>query len=77
MLVEVLGYERISGTSKKTGKPFDFFKAYLQYKRSGVAGYATDALILQADKFPEPIVGSIYDVDRDFNGYLISFEECK
>ena len=77
MVVKVVGHERVSGTSKKTGKPFDFYKVYVEYERQGVSGVCSDSLILQAASYPvPPLIGVDYNVDRDFNGYLISFTEA-
>ena len=38
MKVTVIGKERISGVSRKTGKPFDSCVAHVAYKKNGVDG---------------------------------------
>ena len=76
MKVVVIGKEYVSGTSKKTGKPFEANLAYVSYKKMGVEGQAVEAIFLDPNTYPLGAiqVGKTYNVDRDSRGFLVSFD---
>ena len=77
MIVKVLGYERIFGSaSKKTGKPFDFYKVHYSCIDRRVTGEAVSTLILQAAEYPAPLIGCNYDAQFNQSGFLIDFVEA-
>ena len=76
MKVMVIGKEYISGTSKKTGKPFEANLVHVSYKKNGVEGQAVEGIFLDPNTYPLSgiQVGKVYNVDRDNRGYLVSFD---
>ena len=76
MKVMVIGKEYVSGTSKKTGKPFEANLAHVSYKKMGVEGQAVEAIFLDPNTYPLNTiqVGKTYNVDRDGRGFLVSFD---
>lgn len=77
MKVTVIGKSHLSGTSKKTGKPYDSTIVHVSCKKNGVDGLAAETIWLDAKSFPvENIaVGQPYNVDRDSSGFVISFDK--
>lgn len=76
MKVTVIGKEVMSGTSKKTGQPYEATIAHVQYKKARVEGYAVEGVWVDSTLCqPYDIeVGASYDLDRDGRGFIISFE---
>lgn len=76
MKVTVTGKERISGTSKKTGRAFDSVVVYVVFPAKGVTGLKTDNIWLDPNQYPlDSIkVNSDYDVDLDIRGWLLAFK---
>lgn len=79
MKVTVIGKEHVSGTSKKTGKPFSATVVHTSYKRNRVDGLAVEAVWLDDVTYPvESVkVGSVYDLDRDSRGFVCGFEPAR
>lgn len=75
MKVQVIGTTRLTGTSRKTGRPYDNTVVHVAYPRSGVAGMATEVLWLSPTEYPADsiTVGGTYDLDRDQRGFVIGF----
>ena len=75
MKVTVVGKRHLSGTSRKTGNPFNNTVVYVTMSQSGVDGLSVDSLWLDAVEHPSDgiKVGGVYDVDRDARGYIIGF----
>lgn len=76
MIINVIGKRHFSGTSKKSGKPFDFSEVYYigtQRNIEGQAGlsFTVDPSVLS---FPEIVVGADYNVEFGPGGYLVSFK---
>jgi len=71
MKMTLEGYQRIT---PKTKAPFT--NLHTSYPKHGVEGKAVESIYV-ADGFPLPplVVGSMIDVDRDGNGYLIAVTE--
>lgn len=76
MKVVVLGKEHASGTSKKTGNPFDNTVVHVSFKKNRCEGQGVDSIWLDAKAYPvESIqIGKSYDVDRDSRGYVVGFD---
>lgn len=76
MLCTVLGYTRISGTSKTTGKPYDFCSVAVCYDaEKGYTGRRVKEFTLDPDAFQE-LFGVVppFDVkvETDFSGRVLS-----
>lgn len=76
MKVTLVGKSSVSGTSRKTGNPYNCTVAHITFKKNGVDGVAADAVWLDAASYPASAlkVGSTYDIDRDSRGYPIAFD---
>ena len=76
MKVVVIGKEYVSGTSRKTGKPFEANVAHVAFKKMGVEGQTVDSIWLDPNTYPLNgiQIGKTYDVDRDSRGFLLSFD---
>lgn len=78
MVVQVIGKQHIFGTSSKTGKTYDFSKAYCSYMDSHVEGAACREFLLPAGFDSSKIlVGQYYNFDFDFSGRLTSISPAK
>ena len=81
---QLLGYSKMQGTSKKTGKPYDGYMFHIAHTENNVEGYAAhqiyvDSSILEADAVPIKIGADyIFNYETSFNGYsrLASIELC-
>lgn len=73
MKVTVIGKSHLSGTSKKTGKPYDSTIVHVFYKKNGVDGLAAEAIWLDETYSLATVeVGWVCDVDRNSLDYLRS-----
>jgi len=74
MKAEILGIgQRRSGTSKSSGKPYDFTTIYCAYSASDVVGEKVEEIIfshLSGIAFPDIHVGDIIHVSYDRRGFL-------
>lgn len=79
MKIKVIGKARLSGTSKKTGNPYDFVQVHYNGRARGVDGLAAMTLSLDPRDYPlETIqVGADYNVDFDNRGYPVEFSVVK
>lgn len=79
MKIKVIGKAHLEGTSKKTGKPYNFNQLHYVGKAQGVEGDA--ALTMSLDpafySYAAIIVGGEYDVEFGPRGHVISFTPCK
>ena len=75
MKCSILGFTRLSGNSKRTGNPYDFYSLGVAYK--GEKGYtgqrvkeiAVDPrMVVGIDKLPTPITA---DIAVDFSGNVM------
>lgn len=76
MIINVIGKRHCSGTSKKSGKPFDFSEVFFigtQRNIEGQAGlsFTVDPSVLS---FPEIVVGADYNAEFGPGGYLVNFK---
>lgn len=79
MKVTVVGKSRRAGTSKQ-GKDYDFTTLMVEYSmRANVDndGVQVDRINVDARMMPYAVVvvGAMYDLDFDRNGYLLGIEE--
>ena len=79
MKIAVIGKAHLEGTSKKTGKPYNFNQLHYIGKARGVEGDAALTLSLDPAMYPldSIVVGNEYVVDFDQRGYVVSFVPCK
>ena len=79
MKVTVVGKSRRAGTSKQ-GKAYDFttlMAEYSMHANDDNDGVQVDRINVDARMMPYAliVVGSMYDLDFDRNGYLLGIEE--
>lgn len=80
MKVTVVGKSRRSGTSKQ-GKDYDFTTLMTEYSmraNDNNDGVQVDRINVDARMMPYAliVVGGMYDLDFDHNGYLLGIEEA-
>lgn len=72
MKVKVIGKSHLEGSSKKSGKPYDFIQANYNGRARGVEGLA--ALTLSLDPkdylFADVVVGAEYNAELDNRSYI-------
>lgn len=75
MKIKVIGKAHLSGTSKRTGKDYDFIQVHYNGKARGVEGMAALTLTLDPKEYPLASigVGSEYNVEFDNRGYIQEF----
>jgi len=75
MKIKVVGKARLTGTSKKTGNPYDFIQVHYLGRARGVIGDAALTLSLDPDLYPyEKIsIPSDANVEFDQRGYPVEF----
>lgn len=79
MKVTVVGKARRAGISKQ-GKDYDFTTLMVEYSmcaNDDNAGVQVDRINVDASMMPYAlfVVGTMYDLDFDRNGYLLGIEE--
>lgn len=79
MKVTVVGKSRRAGTSKQ-GKDYDFTTLMAEYstrENDDNVGVQVDRINVDARMMPYSliVVGAMYDLDFDRNGYLLGIEE--
>lgn len=81
---QLLGYSKMKGTSKKSGKAYDGYMFHIAYTDSNVQGHAVnnifvDSSILEEGAVPIQLGADyIFNYETNFNGYsrLASIELC-
>lgn len=75
MKIRVEGKAHLEGTSKKTGKDYNFNQIHYLASGRGVEGLAAKTLALDPIMYPigSIIVGKTYDVEFDERGYIVDF----
>lgn len=75
MKIKVQGKAHLEGTSKKTGRPYNFNQIHYLGKAYGVEGQAALTFALDPKEYPiESIsVGGEYNVEFDNRGYIVEF----
>lgn len=76
MKIHVEGKAHLEGTSKRTGKDYNFNQIHYLAPARGVDGLSAQTLTLDPKMYPinTIIVGADYDVEFDRNGYVVGFE---
>lgn len=76
MRIKVLGKAHLEGTSKKTGRDYNFNQIHYNAPARGVEGVAAKTLSLDPGQVPYSsiIVGEDYMVEFDERGYPLCFE---
>ena len=76
MKIMVEGKAHLEGTSKRTGKDYNFNQIHYLAPARGVEGLAAQTISVDPKMYPiETIrVGSTYDVEFDRNGYVVALE---
>lgn len=76
MIINVIGKRHCSGTSKKSGKPFDFSEVFIIGDRRNVEGQAGLSFTVDPSviSYSEIVVGADYNADFGPGGYLVSFK---
>lgn len=79
MKIKVIGKAHLEGTSKKTGKPYNFNQLHYVGKARGVEGNAALTMSLDPAMYPYDsiVLGAEYSVDFDQRGQVFAFEPCK
>jgi len=75
MKIKVVGKARLTGTSKKTGNPYDFIQVHYLGRARGVIGDAAltvslDPTVYPYEKIPVPCEANI---EFDNRGYPVEF----
>lgn len=76
MKIMVEGKAHLEGTSKRTGRDYNFNQIHYLAPARGVDGLAAQTINLDPKLYPfEAIhVGETYDVEFDRNGFVVAFE---
>lgn len=71
----IFGKVRRKGTSKKTGKPYDFFEFHMAVAKRGIIGESAERKIVDGSfcDFDKLALG-VYDADFDADGNLLSLK---
>ena len=77
MKINVIGKAHLQGTSKKSGKPYNFVQVHYNGPARGVEGLAAQTLMLDPALYPvESIsVNSTYNVEFDNRGFVVGFDQ--
>lgn len=76
MIINVIGKRHCSGTSNKSGKPFDFSEVFFIGQQRNVEGQAGLSFTVDSSviSYPEIVVGVDYNAEFGPGGYLVSFK---
>lgn len=79
MKIKVYGKAHMEGTSKKTGRPYNFNQIYYLAPARGVEGLAAKTLNLDPAFYPlaSISVNADYNVEFDDRGYPVDFAPVK
>lgn len=74
MKIKVYGKAHLFGTSKKTGKKYDFIQLHCLYPQRGVEGEGAKVISISPDivNYDSIIVGKSCSVEVDFDGRVVS-----
>lgn len=77
MIINVIGRQRRTGTSKKTGNSYDFSVVYFLTTSPFVEGQCGDKFTVNSSVCPydKIFVGREYIADFDYTGRLVSFKQ--
>lgn len=76
MIINVIGKRHCSGTSKKSGKPFDFSEVFYIGTQRNIEGQAGLSFTVNSSllSYSEIVVGADYNAEFGPGGYLVSFK---
>ncbi len=76
MKIQVIGKAHLEGTSKKTGKPYNFNQIHYNSPAPNVEGLAAQTLMLDPAQFPLSMftIDEVYDIQFNQRGYVVSVE---
>lgn len=79
MKIKVIGKAHLEGTSKRTGKDYNFHQVHYNAPFRGVEGVAAKTLSLDPGMvaYGAIQVGGEYYVEFDERGYVVAFESAK
>ena len=79
MKIKVYGKAHLEGTSKRTGKPYNFNQIHYLSRARGVDGLAAQTLMLDPAQYPlgSIVVNGEYNVEFDSRGYPVEFSPVK
>ena len=74
MKIKVFGKVHLTGTSKKTGKKYDFIQLHCLVPQRGVEGEAAKVISVSPDivNYDSIILGKTCSVEVDFDGRVVS-----
>lgn len=72
MKIKVIGKSHLEGTSRKTGRPYNFNQLHFTAPARGVEGVAAQVVSYDPAIFPldRVEVGKSYELDLDLRGYV-------
>ncbi len=75
MKIKVIGKQHMTGTSKRTGQPYNFVAIHYNAPDRGVEGLAAKQINLDPTIYPfaQVVVGAEYEVDFNERGYCVDF----
>ena len=76
MKIIIEGKAHLEGTSKKTGKDYNFNQIHYLSPARGVEGRAAQVVTLDPKAYPidDIIVGGLYEIEFDRSGYVVDLE---
>lgn len=76
MKIKVIGKAHLEGTSKRTGKDYNFNQIHYNAPARGVEGMAAQTLALDPVQYPigTIFVGSTYDIEFDNRGNVVGMD---
>ena len=74
MKIKINGKAHLSGTSKKTGKPYNIVQLHYLGHARGVEGLASRTVNIDPSliDYESIVCGKEYDIECDLGGYVIS-----
>jgi hypothetical protein len=79
MRITVVGKAHLEGTSKKTGRDYNFNQVHFLGPARGVEGQAAQTISLDPQIVPYPSieVGAAYNAEFDPRGNCVAFDRCE
>lgn len=79
MKIMIEGKAHLEGTSRRTGKDFNFNQIHYLAPARGVEGMAAKTIGLDPKTYPYASikVGAVYNVEFDEQGYVVAFEPAE
>lgn len=78
MKAQLLGIQRLTGKSSKTGNDYDFIQLHMAYPSKGIDGLAVKTFSVSPDDFAfsdlTRNISSFYSVDFDDRGRIVDLE---